>query len=216
MGSSHYEERPRRRPCQAEDTHWDGDHLGVADVAGGEDDDKLDDSLGSCLFKRFMHPFCSGFFLDLLDSFPVLLIKVFGSETHLVEAVGVEDVLEWKGKGKVEEDLFQLSLPFGESEIQRSSPSICVAGGIFFIVPTGLEEFLDEGKKVKDEGVPHEVEGDGGPVVVAVLQQVVEGDAIGCHVRDRQDRVEEGKLCNLDHLDGHQEAKTFDNRSNFE
>ena len=159
----------------------------------------------------------TSFMLLVSEGVPVvLLIKVFGSETHLVEAVGVEDVLEWKGKGKVEEDLFQLSLPFGESEIQRSSPSICVAGGIFFIVPTGLEEFLDEGKKVKDEGVPHEVEGDGGPVVVAVLQQVVEGDAIGCHVRDRQDRVEEGKLCNLDHLDGHQEAKTFDNRSNYE
>ena len=69
-------------------------------------------------------------------------------------------------KGKMEEDLFQFSLPIE----------------VLITLPPGFNDVFDEGEKVQDEGVPHEVEGGGRPVSVPILKQVKEGDAVGCDV----------------------------------
>ena len=41
-------------------------------------------------------------------------------------------------------------------------------------------------QQVQDEGIEHEVEGCDRPVVMAIVEQVKEGDAVGCDVGERK------------------------------
>ena len=66
---------------------------------------------------------------------------------------------------------------------------------------TMMDEVVEEGSHVQNEGVPHEVEGGVSPVEVVIVEQVLECDAVREDISERQNGVEEKELGDLDHLD---------------
>ena len=105
----------------------------------------------------------------------------------------------------MEEGLLQFGLPSGKSTIQRGSPCFGGSSRIFkiglYIIPASLDEVVEEGSHVQNEGVPHEVEGGVGPVEMVIIEQVLECDAVREDISERQNGVEEKELGDLDHLD---------------
>ena len=61
----------------------------------------------------------------------------------------------------------------------------------FLIVPDGHRSVEEKGEKVDDEGVPHEVEGDGRPEDMAADEEIVRRERVGDDVGQRKDRVED-------------------------
>ena len=85
--------------------------------------------------------------------------------------------------------------------MQKNICQLRTAVVVVFTVLTGSNEVVEEGEQVQDERVPHEIEGGGRPVSVTIFHQVKEGNAIGCNVSERKDRVEDDKESKLEHFD---------------
>ena len=117
---------------------------------------------------------------------PVPLVKLLRSKAQFVQTVGVVKILYGNYKGKMQEHTLQFISPFK----------------VLVVLPPGFDEAYDEGEQVEDEGVPHEVEGGGSPVGVPIVEQVVEGDAVGGDVGERKDGVEDDKETKLEHFVG--------------
>ena len=57
--------------------------------------------------------------------------------------------------------------------------------------PPGLQSPPKKLEKVQNEGIPDEIEGEGGPVVVAILVEVVRVPRVGPDVREGKQAVDD-------------------------
>ena len=94
---------------------------------------------------------------------PVHLVELLSFEAQLVQTVGIVEVLDGINKGKM--------------QLQEHTPEFSSPIKVIAILPPGFNEVPDEVDRV------HEVEGDGRPVGMLILEQVKEGCYVGEYKR---------------------------------
>ena len=131
----------------------------------------------TALHEGLVHSADACFVLDLLNFLPILLLEVFQSKSHAIQEVGVVEVPQRHDEWDVEDDLLQLFYPI--EGIPIFGEAACPDG------------FVEECKKVKNAGVPHEVHIQGSPINMFIIDEVKVGEGVCPDICEGQNRIEQ-------------------------